>query len=137
MSQSYQRVIKEHSRTGIAHHLPHFLPHTGFIAMYFTMFTRSFTFSKRTMLQTGMRILQQSPALLAQTIVPFLLPAIQTDHHPDHSFFSFNPGHIHLQISDIVFQLPARALKDISIVYQKTKPLPSTLPFFSPCSNYL
>ena len=74
------------------------------------------------MLQTGMRILQQSPALLAQTIVPFLLPAIQTDHHPDHSFFSFNPGHIHLQISDIVFQLPARALKDISIVYQKTKP---------------
>ena len=81
------------------------------------------------MLQTGMRILQQSPALLAQTIVPFLLPAIQTDHHPDHSFFSFNPGHIHLQISDIVFQLPARALKDFSIVYQKTISVRSTLPF--------
>ncbi len=72
--------IKEHSWSGETHHLSHPFTHNRLIAVYGTLFARTFILSERTMVQSCMGITQQLFALNAKVFILFFFPAIESDH---------------------------------------------------------
>lgn len=97
MLHRYPGMPEQHTRTGKTHHLPHTFPHFRLIAMHGTTLTRRLPFTERTPFQPVTRILHQCAAIRTQTIISFLMPAIQTDHYLHNPLFFIYPGNFHTQ----------------------------------------
>ena len=80
MSGSHYWMKNNHFRPREPHYLTHFLPHFGFVAMYWAFTARTLVVAKFAMLQALESILQKQFAIIAQKAIMLLESAIDSNH---------------------------------------------------------
>jgi hypothetical protein len=88
------RMMKQHSRSGIAHYNTDLFPHFWFVAVYFAAGTKGLGFHKRTFLTSDACIIHQLLTFITQMSLlrPMIFMAVQTDHLTDKLFLTFSFG---------------------------------------------
>lgn len=81
MTDSKQRMIENHPRTGVAHHLTDTPFHVLAVTMHLAQPARRLVLAERTPRQPAAGIVNQSPATVAKALVALLMTAIQAHHY--------------------------------------------------------
>lgn len=93
MLQGIKGVIENHSRTSIAHYLPHTFFHVWLIAMNRTLPACRLLFAELAMVKPLMGVVKQFGTAFAKCRIAFFMSAIQLYHCSDSLFLVLYPIH--------------------------------------------
>lgn len=98
--------IKQHSRTGPAHHHPYLLTHLRLVTMYGTILASGFAVAISAMRQTLTRIVGQLLIVGRRLLLVEAMATIKVDHQPDGTAVTLYSTHFLINVEPEVAALP-------------------------------
>lgn len=84
MTNGRYRVVKNHPRTSIAHHLANLLSHLGLVAVYFTLRAKTLLLHKGAFASAFIGILCKLATLVAELCSAVIITTVKRNHIAHH-----------------------------------------------------